>query len=218
MDTPQVNLTADELDNVYEPSEDSFLLIDALEMDLEKLKINKPLTFLEVGSGSGIIISALAMAMKKFCSSHFLAVDINPKACEVTKKTSIANKVNVEVVQMDLLQFIHTKNIFDVIVFNPPYVVTESLEILDNKLISKAWAGGCKGREVMDRLFPVIPELLSNNGLFYLLLIKENEPQSIIDIFKDFNISGSIVTERRIRGEHLYVLRFEKHAEESKRN
>lgn len=210
MDTPQINLTSEELDNVYEPAEDSFLLIDALELDLEKLKINKPVICLEVGSGSGVIISALAMALKKICSSYFLAVDINPQACMVTRKTSITNKVNVEVIQMDLVQFIHTKNIFDLIVFNPPYVVTESIEGFDDTLISKAWAGGCEGREVMDRLFPLIPDLLSNNGLFYLLLIKENKPQNIIKIFKGLNMTGSIVIERRVRGEHLYVLRFHK--------
>lgn len=210
MDTPIVNLTKDELDNVYEPSEDSFLLIDALEMDFEKLKTDKPVFCVEVGSGSGIIISALAMALKKFCSSYFLAVDINPEACTATKKTSLVNKVNIDVVQMDLLQLIHTKSIFDIIIFNPPYVVTESLEVFDNKLISKAWAGGTKGREVMNKLFPLIPYLLSSKGLFYLLLIKENEPQNIIEIFKNYNMSGSIIIERKIRGEHLYVLRFEK--------
>lgn len=210
MDTPVVHLTEDDLDCVYEPSEDSFLLIDALEMDLEQFRTNKPTLCLEIGIGSGVVITALAMALKEYCSSHFLGIDINPQACKATKRTSATNRVNVETIQMDLLNSVCTRAIFDVIIFNPPYVVTEPLEILDKWLISKTWAGGCKGRQVMDRLFPRIPQLLSENGLFYLLVIKENEPHSIIELFRDLNMTGSIITERKIRGEHLHVLRFQK--------
>lgn len=210
METPIVNLTEHEQENVYEPSEDSFLLIDALEIDLEQLKLRQPAICLEIGTGSGVVINALAMALKKHCSSYFLGIDINPYACKVTEKTSTINNVNVEVVQMDLLQSIHAKHIFDVIIFNPPYVVTDPLEVLDDKLISKAWAGGNKGRQVMDRLFPLIPALLSGTGLFYLLVIKENEPHNIIRVFEDLNMIGSVIAERKIRGEHLFVLRFHK--------
>ncbi|XP_058798991.1 methyltransferase N6AMT1 [Phymastichus coffea] len=213
METPIINLTDLEAENVYEPSEDSFLLIDALEIDLEQLKHRQPAICLEIGTGSGVVISALAMALKKHCLSYFLGIDINPQACKVTKKTSAINNVNVEVVQMDLLNSIQAKHIFDVIIFNPPYVVTESLEVFDDKLISKAWAGGNKGRQVMDRLFPWIPALLSENGLFYLVVIKDNEPHNIINIFRELNMTGTIIAERKIRGEHLFVLRFQKKEE-----
>ncbi|KAJ8683970.1 hypothetical protein QAD02_019762 [Eretmocerus hayati] len=211
METPVVSLDTDkERENVYEPSEDSFLLIDALEMDLKDIKCREPLICMEIGVGSGVVITALAMALKKYCAPHFLGIDINPEACQLTRKTSTANDVNIDVVQMDLLTALCKRNVFDLILFNPPYVVTEPSEIMGDDLISKAWAGGEKGRQVMDRVFPIIPDLLSRTGLFYLLLIKENEPHAIIDYFKNLNISGHIVNERKIRGEHLFVLRFEK--------
>lgn len=41
--------------------------------------------------------------------------------------------------------------------------------------IEAAWAGGSRGREVMDRLFPLVPSLLSDNGIFYLVTVKEND-------------------------------------------
>lgn len=42
--------------------------------------------------------------------------------------------------------------------------------------IEASWAGGKRGREVMDRVFPLVADLLSPGGLFYLVTIKENNP------------------------------------------
>ena len=45
---------------------------------------------------------------------------------------------------------------------------------MGEKDLSAAWAGGQNGREVMDRFFPLADQLLSPNGIFYLVIIKEN--------------------------------------------
>ncbi|XP_012266535.2 methyltransferase N6AMT1 [Athalia rosae] len=208
METPIVNLTKKDLETVYEPSEDSFLLIDALELDLENLKSKKPGLCLEIGSGSGVVITALAKALGHFFASFFMAIDINPNACKITKRIGRDNFVDINVVQMDLVNLLNKTNIFDIVIFNPPYVVTESLEVLDERLISKTWAGGHDGREVMDRLFAHIPNMLSPNGIFYLVTIKENNPTSIINMFNHWNMKGEIISERKVRGEHLHILRF----------
>ncbi|XP_066582196.1 methyltransferase N6AMT1 [Prorops nasuta] len=210
METPMFHLSYDETSLVYEPAEDSFLLIDALEADLETLKAIKPLICLELGSGTGIVITALAKALKKVRQSHYLAVDLNPLACRVTKRISKENCVDVDAIQMDLSSCIQSRNIIDIVVFNPPYVVTSSSEVTDVNSIYKAWAGGKHGREVMERVFKNIPQLLSDSGIFYLLVIKENEPEQIIETFRKLNMKGDIILERKIRGEHLYVLRFRK--------
>lgn len=210
METPIVKLSDEELETVYEPSEDSYLLIDALEADLGILEAVKPMICLEIGSGSGVIITALAMALKKYHSAHFIAIDINCNACRATRKTSRRNSVNVDILQMNLLDCIQTNDTFDIILFNPPYVVTEYEEVVDDKLIFKTWAGGKHGREVMERIFTRIPEILSDTGLFYLVVIKENDPEYILNVFQNLNMSGKIVRERKVRGEHLYILRFHK--------
>lgn len=51
-----------------------------------------PVHVLEIGSGSGIIITALASSIK---NANFIAVDINPYACLATKKTAEINGVTV---------------------------------------------------------------------------------------------------------------------------
>lgn len=209
METPVVKLSDEELKTVYEPSEDSYLLIDALEADLNILHAMKPRICLEIGSGSGIVITALAMALKKH-NVHFIAIDINPDACRATRRTSLLNSVDVDVVQMNLLDCIQAERTFDIVLFNPPYVVTEYAEVLDDRLVFKTWAGGKNGRQVMEQVFVIIPEILSDAGLFYLVVIKENDPEYIMSAFKKLNMSGKIVHERKVRGEHLYVLRFRK--------
>lgn len=208
METPIVKLSDEELKTVYEPCEDSYLLIDALEADLEVLKAIKPVICLEIGSGSGVVVTALAMALKRHHNAHFVAIDINPDACRATKRTSLDNSVDVNVLQMNLLDCIRIRYTFDVVLFNPPYVVTEYEEVLDDRLVFKTWAGGKNGRQVMEQVFATIPGILSDVGLFYLVVIKENDPDYILSAFQKLNMSGRIVRERKVRGEHLYVLRF----------
>jgi len=210
MDTPSLShLSADNYDHIYEPAEDSFLLIDALEEDLALLQNMKPSVCVEIGSGSGIIITAVAKALGR--SSCYIAIDINPVACRVTQSTAKLHGTDVEVIRMDLMSGFHWKNKVDVLIFNPPYVVTPSEEVLENKVygdLARAWAGGKRGREVMDRLFPKVPNLLSHRGVFYVVVISENCPQDIHHIMNELGFDMHVVKERKVRGEHLLVLKF----------
>ena len=69
------------------------MLLDALEDDMENLRDRKPLIVLEIGSGSGVIITALANLFKN--SAQCIAVDININACEMTESTARLNHANV---------------------------------------------------------------------------------------------------------------------------
>lgn len=61
------------------------------------------------------------------------------------------------------------QNMVDIIVFNPPYVPTSSAEVFKPLLLSihllcrsieSAYAGGERGREVIDALLPTVPVLV----------------------------------------------------------
>lgn len=60
----------------------------------------------------------------------------------------------------------------------------------------------------MDRLFPMVPNLLSNCGAFYLVVISENCPDDIKHVMDELGFDMHIVKERMVRGEHLLVLKF----------
>lgn len=217
METPYLtHITADDYNYVYEPAEDSFLLLDSLEADLEKIRSHGPVICTEIGSGSGVIITAVAKALP---DAACFAVDINPRACDVTTRTAQKNGATLNVLNMNLLNGFRT-NLIDLLIFNPPYVVTpdEEIDLHEstgqsnhvNDKITKSWAGGADGRLIMDRVFDAMHNILSPNGMAYILVIKENKPHEIIANMKSQEIYGSIVAERRIRGEHLYVLRFQR--------
>lgn len=138
--------------SVYEPSEDSFLMLDTLEQEPNR----NPLFVCEIGSGSGIISAWLA---KTFTNSFLLSTDLNPIACQITQQTIDANVDKSQ----QLSQIVRTSYLdgirgqFDLIVFNPPYVPT--LTTLQQRIpLDLAWDGGDeRGRLVIDGFLQRLP-------------------------------------------------------------
>lgn len=190
--------------DVYDPSEDSFLFLDALESEIDFLESLKPLNVAEIGSGSGIIITAVATILGDSCS--FFATDINPEATKATIKTSRLNATSVDCLNMNLLHGFRN-NVFDVILFNPPYVVTESEEMTGCG-INRAWAGGENGRKITDEVLRNLEKWLSEKGVCYMVVLKENKIGDIKGIAESFGFDCVVVKERKIVGEHLFVLKF----------
>ncbi|KAH8403252.1 hypothetical protein KR222_008978 [Zaprionus bogoriensis] len=211
METPHTNhLSAEDYDHVYEPAEDSFLLLDALEADLEFLDALQPRLCLEIGSGSGVIITALAKRLAH--SALCLATDINPRACDATRRTAEHNGARVGSVRCSLADALRQRCV-DVLLFNPPYVVTSDEELYgqqagaEHNNLVYAWAGGKDGRRVTDILLEQLDDILSPRGVLYLLLLRENKPDEIIKQLTSCKFRAVKHMERRIPGEHLYILK-----------
>jgi release factor glutamine methyltransferase len=200
--------------HVYEPSEDTFLLIDALEEDLDVLN-NKSLSLvdfvIEIGSGSGVVINFLAKYLAK--PAHFLATDLNIEACAATRETSRRNNCShrVDVINCDLflpfLERLDKRQLVDILIFNPPYVLTEQSE-LGSQTLPAAWAGGENGRQVMDRLFPLLDRVMSPSGVFYLVCIKQNNPDEIETLLASVGFKLAKTWNRKAGIEHLFILKF----------
>eukprot|EP00079_Xenopus_tropicalis_P013219 XP_002941300.1 PREDICTED: hemK methyltransferase family member 2 [Xenopus tropicalis] len=192
--------------DVYDPAEDTFLLLDALEKDAEELKSRVGIS-LEVGCGSGVVSAFIASLIgQKAC---YLCTDINPVAAYCTLETARANQLHIEPIITDLVTGLlpRLQGHIDLLVFNPPYVVTPPEEVGSHG-IEAAWAGGKNGREVMDRFFPFVPKLLSPTGIFYLIVLKENNPDEILENMRMYGLIGSKVLCRQAGRENLCVLKF----------
>jgi len=100
------------------------------------------------------------------------------------------------------------KSKIDVLLFNPPYVETPEDE-LGSVNLQAAWAGGRNGRSVIDDLLPIVPQMLSPRGRFYLLLLEVNQPEQLIEYMQaTFGFHGRVVIRRRCGMERLCVVCF----------
>lgn len=138
--------------DVYEPSDDSFLLAEAA---LSEIKNSERI--LEVGCGSGIIAAVVNANTK----ARVTAIDINPHAARCAKNNG------VEVIRGDLLNCIKGK--FDIILFNPPYLPT-SEEEKTGGWINAALDGGYDGRRIIFRFLEQASNNLSDKGFILILL------------------------------------------------
>jgi len=212
--TPSLShLSRADYEHVYEPAEDTFILLDALEQDAERLKGICPTICLEIGSGSGCVSTFLSFILGSN-AALYLATDINPRATSATYSTGKSNNVDISVLNTSILKGLdlRLRHQVDILVFNPPYVPTYSDELegaQDSGSIAGAWAGGLDGTELTEVVLQQIKDLLSPRGHFYLVGVTQNKPEEIAARMKaDGGLCGEIVLRRRAGGEHLFVLRF----------
>ncbi|MCO5601993.1 hypothetical protein L7F22_056120 [Adiantum nelumboides] len=196
---------------VYEPCDDSFALVDALLADRAQLEELQPSLCLEVGCGSGYIITSLALILGNCNNSEvqFLATDVSEAAVHTTCCTLAAHHVNAEVVVADLVSGLEKRldKVVDVLIFNPPYVPTPDDEV-GVEGIASAWAGGDRGRTVIDRMLSIVDSLLSNKGIFYLVTVTENNPGEICQVMRRKGFASRIAVQRYTDEESLHVLKF----------
>ena len=200
------HLTSKDYERVYEPSDDTFLLVDTLTADESELRRHNPTVCLEVGSGSGCVITHVGSLLP---NAILLAGDVNRDANVATAATGVANKCRIDALQMDLLSAMRPGSV-DVLVFNPPYVPTSEDELsvaIASVDISASWAGGTRGRRVLDRLLPTLGRVLSPHGIFYLLGVAENDPEEISSLLRQQGLYSKVIAQRRAQNERLFVMR-----------
>ena len=121
---------------------------------------------------------------------------------------------NTSCIESDLFNNINNKEVFDIIIFNPPYVTTDKEEYeraLKEKDIYAAWAGGRKGSETINRFVEELEGRVSNKTIIYLLLSKENDYNLIINnIKKKFGLNPELLMRKQFKNEKLAVFKFYK--------
>jgi release factor glutamine methyltransferase len=181
------HLALETSEEVYAPAEDSELLAGCIEAD--------GLRVLDVGTGTGI--QALTAAAS---ADSVVGVDINPRAVELARRNAEANGVaNASFAVSDL--FSRVRGMFDLIVFNPPY-----LPGTPEGELQKAWAGGHLGVEVINRFVDAAGAHLRPGGKVLLLVSSVNRPAEVMRRMQENGLQPEVVASRRIFFEDLRVV------------
>lgn len=192
------HITKIDRQKVYPPSQDTFLLIDSILSDIEYIQALQPAFILEIGVGSGAVLASLNM--NPSIKSYFLGVDINPAATSLASETLKMNGCErFDLVSIDVFRNLDLKGKVDVIICNPPYVITskeEYEECQKRKDISSSFAGGEDGREFIDKLMRFAWDSLSSDGIMFMLFEEHNG-----------RFSGRVLSEERRGCEGLSVIR-----------
>lgn len=179
-------------DRVYPPSEDTYLLIESIN------PLNSQ-NALEIGAGSGIISLHLANHIDRV-----FACDINPYSLFLSKRNANINSIkNVHFFSSNIFSSIKSGALFDIIVFNPPYLPVESPP---KKLIDLSYHGGVDGGSHIRAFLNNFRHYLSKSGRVYLLQSSlyplDNTIEYIITNKFEYIIKKSL----KLDFETLYVL------------
>lgn len=162
---------------LYEPSEDSYLLLKSLK----NYSGNKAL---DIGTGTGIIAEGLIKNFKEV-----VAIDINPKAITFCKH----KYSNIKFIVSDLFSEINAQ--FDLITFNAPYLPNDKVKDI-------ALDGGLKGNELILRFLGDVRYYLKPKGKVLLLFSSLSSCKEILDQ-KMFNFK--LVNSLKLDFEELFV-------------
>jgi len=184
-------LEIDALPEVYNPSDDSYLLLKVVEVPPDG-------SLLEMGTGTGLVaVHAARLGVK------VTAVDISPHAINCARRNATRNNVRLEIVRSDLFDKIPGN--FDVIAFNPPYLPGAATS---TTWIEKAWSGGDEGSEVTVRFLRDAWRHLNPGGRIYIILSSVGGLMSVLKAAKE-RYSAEMLIEQRMFFESIFAYKLE---------
>ncbi|MBM5805310.1 MAG: methyltransferase [Candidatus Verstraetearchaeota archaeon] len=175
---------------VYPPSEDTFLLIDALRSGAAG-------GALELCCGTGAV--GLSIADKL---DSITALDINPIAVKNARQNYMNNGLSgrLDAVVGDLFSPLK-KQSFDLIFMNPPYLLDEEGGPED-----LSWSGGEGGRRIIDRFIEGLGGFLGEEGRALFVQSTLNGIDESLDMINGEGMVGRVVSKVNFQFEGLVVI------------
>ncbi|MHA1803890.1 MAG: HemK2/MTQ2 family protein methyltransferase [Promethearchaeota archaeon] len=218
---PKIEFSSEVL---YTPSDDTYLLIDYLKENItlnqfDELNINQVKNILDLGTGTGIIAIFLCLVKRinpNFASVRIVASDILEESEESLRKNKQINHIKdkIQFIQSDLFKSFPTQfqGLFDVIIFNPPYL--PPLELIIEKdenhaKIDASWNGGIGGIEILKRFFEEVTSFLNLSHECYIYFVSSGatDMTKLNSILKEKGYKNEIVTKKHVFFEDIVLNR-----------
>ncbi len=199
---PKYKLKLQIPDEVYEPAEDTYLLLSSIKLASNQKRV------IEIGTGSGIISIFLA---KKYPNVNFFATDISLIACQTAYLNSRNNNVskNLEIICGHTLEALKIKE-GDIIIWNPPYLPLDNevskLPIMERRNLF----GGKSGYEETVHLLIQIAEQITHFDYFTIISSLSTDASFVQKINKlgKRHINYKIVDKHHCFFEDIYLYKF----------
>ena len=180
-------------DLVYIPSDDTFLLAKNLE-------IKEGQSVLEIGTGSGLVSMYASLL-----TDDVTATDINYNALELAEKNFKLNNINTIKLEFgDLFEPVKDKK-FDVILFNTPYLPTDSEDIINDDL-NYAFDCGLDGSKVIDRFINEVSNHLNDKGIVQIIQSSLSDNNRTLDMFDRNGFVAEIAESEKFFFEEIVLI------------
>ncbi len=146
---------------------------------------------LDLCTGSGAIAIALYKELQKNGKKcKMTAVDISEEALELAKKNAEMNEADVLFIQSDMFKRIRGR--FDLIISNPPYIPTATVETLQREVKDYeprlALDGGADGLNFYRTIAAEAGKYLARGGML-IMEVGEGQAQEVAKMFKGYAYS-----------------------------
>jgi release factor glutamine methyltransferase len=147
-----------------------------------------PLRVVDVGTGSGAVVVALAIALRSRrvppTDIEISAVDISMDALDLARENAVVHGVGDRIAfeSADLLPPAARSHPYDILLANLPYVRTSELDALAGRPVSTTFEprlaldGGADGLAVIGRLLDQLPSGLADGGVALLEIGADQGP------------------------------------------
>lgn len=175
----KLNFYVDE--NVLIPRSDTEILVEEVIEITKKIQARK---ILDLCTGSGAIAISLA---KYIPNSEITALDISPKALQIAKINAKNNGVEKQItfVESNLFEKL-SKEKYDIIVSNPPYIKKQVIKTLDKQVQKEpiiALDGGVDGLDFYKKIISQGYEYLKYKG-YLCLEIGYDQKDEVIELIE----------------------------------
>jgi release factor glutamine methyltransferase len=180
-------------DGVYPPSDDTYLLLDAIDFRPED-------SVLDVGCGAGL---GTVIAASK--ASSVVGIDISLDAAKNTAANLKKNnrERSAGIVQSDLLSAISIRSRFSIILFNPPYLSADD----NSTMMDRAYIGGKLGSELTQRFIGQASRHLIDGGRLFVVASTLADTRTLMKAFRRHGFQVARVAEKSLFFEKIQVLR-----------
>ena len=184
------------------PRYETEYLIELTLKEIKKLNLANP-KILDLCTGSG----AIGLTLKSLLpSSEVTLSDISKDALMVANKNKNELNLDVNIIESDLFKNIPGK--FDVIISNPPYVMTN--ETLPKDVLYEphlALYSGPKGIDHIEEIFKNIKSHLNNKYLSALEINEKSEPDitNLIKTYFEKNINYKFMKDLAGKTRYLFI-------------